>query len=122
MSDTCACYIIKRNGDPLTTADYDKDSPHAPSRIDLCPLHAAAPVLLAALEKMVVGCAYDHIKGHSGTDCFHCEARAAIRQAKANQRDSAEELLDDILTWYQEGDSRSRADIVDLLLAFRKTV
>ena len=50
---SCDCHIIKRNGEPLTTADYDKDSPNAPSRIEQCPLHADAPDLLAALEGMM---------------------------------------------------------------------
>jgi hypothetical protein len=32
----CACYIVKRNGMPFTSADYDKDSPSAPSHIIRC--------------------------------------------------------------------------------------
>jgi len=63
----CDCYIVKRNGDPLTTADYDKDSPNAPSRIELCKLHAAAPELLEAaadaLALLVNGEAGSELRG-----------------------------------------------------------
>ena len=49
----CDCHIIKRNGEPLTTADYDKDSQHAPSRVLQCPLHENAAQVLAALKEIV---------------------------------------------------------------------
>ena len=73
----CDCHIIKRNGDPLTTADYNKDSPHAPSRIYQCPLHAAAPDLLAALEN-IIGL-------YANRNIDFVQARAAIAQAQGEK-------------------------------------
>ena len=36
------------------------------------------PALVALLKTYVTAFGHDHIKGHSGTDCFHCEARSVL--------------------------------------------
>lgn len=48
----CECVILKRNGEPLTSADGDAPCTTI-SRIALCPLHALAPEMLEALRSIV---------------------------------------------------------------------
>jgi hypothetical protein len=48
--------------------------------IPLGRLIAQAPAMLRVVKAYLTAFRFfDHIEGHSGDDCFHCEARAILR-------------------------------------------
>jgi hypothetical protein len=74
----CACCIILRNGETLDSANdpTPKDSPLRVSRIDLCPMHKAAPAMLEALRDLMKSCE------NWAPTIDRSRARAAIAQAE----------------------------------------
>ncbi len=60
LGQPCTCCILLRTGEPLESIHGDRTCSDI-SRIELCPLHAAAPAMYAALQIMVRAANVDEI-------------------------------------------------------------
>ena len=56
LGQPCTCCILLRTGEPLESIHGDRTCSDI-SRIELCPLHAAAPAMYEALQAIVQSCA-----------------------------------------------------------------
>ena len=73
--ENCECHIVFRTGETLDSSNADRPCSDV-SRIVLCPLHAAAHDLVAALQEI-----YDWTNAKSTP--WAVKARAALAKAKA---------------------------------------